>query len=154
MRHPSLRDEGLRDLPIKPVAHAWADFIVAELIFTLRLAFVVQSVVTVSSSLSQFFGCAISKGVATGGWVIGKISKESLHPDACSGGGGISLGCSNPPGALGIYSAMKGSQTFQLKPDAHGWADLSLLSSSLSQLFGFAMGMRLTIGGCVIGKIS
>ena len=91
---------------LKPVVHAWADFIVAELFFTLRLAFVVQSVVTVSSSLSQFFGCAISKGVATGGWVIGKISKESLHPDACSGGGGISLGCSNPPGALGIYSTM------------------------------------------------
>jgi hypothetical protein len=42
---------------LKPVAHAWADFIVAELIFTFGLAFVVQSVVTVSSSLSQFFGC-------------------------------------------------------------------------------------------------
>ena len=41
---------------LKPVAHAWAVFIVAELIFTLRLAFVVPAVVISRSGSSQFSG--------------------------------------------------------------------------------------------------
>jgi len=70
------------------------------------------------------------------------------------------------------YSAMKGGKTFQLKPDAHGWADVivaefiftfvlafvvlsvATVNNSLSQFFGFAIGMCVTVGGCAIGKIS
>ena len=48
--------KGSKTFQLKPAAHGWADVIVAELIFTLMLAFVVPSVVTVDSSLSQFFG--------------------------------------------------------------------------------------------------
>ena len=76
----------------------WNDVIVAELIFTLMLAFVAQSVVTVSSSLSQFFGFAIGMCVTIGGCVLGKISEGSLNPEAYSSGG-ISMGCFNPAGA-------------------------------------------------------
>ena len=65
------------------------------------LAFVVPSVVTESSCLSQFFGVAIRMCVAIGGCVIGKISEGSLNPEAYSGDG-ISMGCSDPAGALGI----------------------------------------------------
>ena len=63
----------------------WNDVIVAELIFTLMLAFVAQSVVTVSSSLSQFSGFAIGMCVAIGGCVMGKISEGSLNPEAWLG---------------------------------------------------------------------
>jgi hypothetical protein len=93
--------KGCETFQLKPVAHGWADFSVAELIFTLRLAFVAPSVVAASSSLPQFFGFAINMCVAISGCVLGKNSEESLHPDACSGGC-ISMGDSRPPGALGI----------------------------------------------------
>ena len=59
------------------VTHGWADVIVAELIFTLMLAFVVPSVVTVNSSLSQFFGFAIGMCLTIGGCVIGKVKKTN-----------------------------------------------------------------------------
>jgi glycerol uptake facilitator-like aquaporin len=90
--------KGSKTFQLKPVAHGWANVIVAELIFTLMLVFVVPSVVTVSSSLSQFFGFAIGMCVAIGGCVMGKISEGSLNPEAYSSGG-ISMGCFNPAGA-------------------------------------------------------
>ena len=65
------------------------------------LVFVVPSVVTVRSSLSQFFGFAIGKCVKVGVCVIGKISEGSLNPEAYRGDG-ISMGCSDPAGSLGI----------------------------------------------------
>ena len=67
---------------------------------------------------------------------------------------------------------MKGCKTFQLKPDAHGWADVivaefaftfvlafvvlsvATVKNNLSQLFGSAIGMCVKVGGCAIGKIS
>merc|ERR1712232_432995 len=71
------------------------------------------------------------------------------------------------------YSFMKGGKTFQLKPDAHGWADVCVAefiftfvlafvvlsvatakNDHLSHFFGFAIGMCVTVGGCAIGKIS
>ena len=67
--------KGCKTFQLKPDAHGWADVIVAELIFTLMLAFVGPSVVTVDSSLSQFFGFAIGMCVTIGGCVIGKISE-------------------------------------------------------------------------------
>ena len=45
------------------------------------MVFVLQSVVTVSSSLSQFFGFAIGMCVTIGGCVMGKISEGSLNPE-------------------------------------------------------------------------
>ena len=76
--------KGSKTFQLKPVAHGWANVIVAELIFTLMLVFVVPSVVTVSSSLSQFSGFAIGMCVAIGGRVMGKISERSVNPEAYS----------------------------------------------------------------------
>ena len=90
--------KGPKTFQLKPVAHGWANVIVAELIFTLMPVFVVPFVVTVSSSLSQFSGFAIGMCVAIGGCVIGKISEGSLNPEAYSSGS-ISMGCFNPAGA-------------------------------------------------------
>merc|ERR1719263_2428789 len=54
---------------LKPAAYKWSQAITAELVFTFVLAFVVLSVATVKSALSEYFGFA-----------IGKVSGGSLTP--------------------------------------------------------------------------
>mmetsp|Transcript_61150 Transcript_61150/g.138193 ORF Transcript_61150/g.138193 Transcript_61150/m.138193 type:complete len:467 (+) Transcript_61150:79-1479(+) len=52
----------------------------AELAFTFVLAFVVLSVATVKSPLSEFFGLAIGMCVTVGGIAVGAVSGASLNP--------------------------------------------------------------------------
>lgn len=70
------------------------------------------------------------------------------------------------------YSAMKGGQTFALKPESSTWTQVCVaefvytfvlafvvlsvatVKNGLSEYFGFAIGMCVTVGGCAIGKIS
>merc|ERR1719313_2728684 len=70
---------------LKPPAYSWSQAIVAELTFTFVLAFVVLSVATVKSALSQYFGFAIGMCVTVGGCAIGKVSGGSLNPAVTSG---------------------------------------------------------------------
>merc|ERR1719473_532344 len=65
---------------LKPAAYKWSQVIVAELVFTFVLAFVVLSVATVKNSLSEYFGFAIGMCVTVGGCAIGKVSGGSLNP--------------------------------------------------------------------------
>jgi len=65
---------------LKPAAYKWSQVIVAELVFTFVLAFVVLSVATVKSALSEYFGFAIGMCVTVGGCAIGKVSGGSLNP--------------------------------------------------------------------------
>merc|ERR1719199_1881735 len=70
------------------------------------------------------------------------------------------------------YSAMMNGETFALKPAAYKWSQViaaevvftfvlafvvlsvATVKNSLSEYFGFAIGMCVTVGGCAIGKIS
>merc|ERR1719436_258705 len=54
--------------------------IIAEIVFTFVLCFVVLSVATVKSPLSEYFGFAIGACVTVGGNAIGKVSGGSLNP--------------------------------------------------------------------------
>jgi len=65
---------------LKPEAYKWQQVIVAELVFTFVLAFVVLSVATVKNALSEYFGFAIGMCVTVGGFAIGKVSGGSLNP--------------------------------------------------------------------------
>merc|ERR1719454_2232513 len=65
---------------LKPAAYTWSQSIIAELVFTFVLAFVVLSVATVKSALSEYFGFAIGMCVTVGGFAIGKVSGGSLNP--------------------------------------------------------------------------
>jgi aquaporin Z len=65
---------------LKPAAYKWSQVIIAELVFTFVLAFVVLSVATVENALSQYFGFAIGMCVTVGGCAIGKVSGGSLNP--------------------------------------------------------------------------
>jgi len=65
---------------LKPAAYAWHQVVAAEFVFTFVLAFVVLSVATVNSALSQYFGFAIGMCVTVGGCAIGKVSGGSLNP--------------------------------------------------------------------------
>merc|ERR1719321_665621 len=65
---------------LKPATSTWTQVIIAELVFTFVLAFVVLSVATVKSPLSEYFGFAIGMCVTVGGCAIGKISGGSLNP--------------------------------------------------------------------------
>lgn len=58
----------------------WAHVAAAEIAFTFLLAFVVLSVATVKSPLSEYFGLAIGSCVTCGGYAIGSISGGSLNP--------------------------------------------------------------------------
>merc|ERR1719410_3208216 len=60
--------------------YAWYQAIIAEVIYTFVLAFVVLSVATVKSPLSEYFGFAIGACVTVGGNAIGKVSGGSLNP--------------------------------------------------------------------------
>merc|ERR1719271_444492 len=67
--------------PLGPVGtYKWSQAIVAEFAFTFVLAFVVLSVATVKSALSEYFGFAIGMCVTVGGCAIGKVSGGSLNP--------------------------------------------------------------------------
>jgi aquaporin Z len=70
------------------------------------------------------------------------------------------------------YSALKGGETFALKPPSSTWGQVAAaefvftfvlafvvlsvatVKNTLSQYFGFAIGMCVTVGGCAIGKVS
>jgi aquaporin Z len=65
---------------LKPEGSHWSQIIPAELVFTFVLAFVVLSVATVKSPLSEYFGLAIGMCVTAGGYAIGKVSGGSLNP--------------------------------------------------------------------------
>jgi len=65
---------------LKPADSKWHQAIIAELVFTFVLAFVVLSVATVHSVLSEYFGFAIGMCVTVGGFAIGKVSGGSLNP--------------------------------------------------------------------------
>jgi len=70
------------------------------------------------------------------------------------------------------YSALKNGKTFQLKPDASTWGQVLIaefvftfvlcfvvlsvatVKNALSQYFGFAIGMCVTVGGFAIGAVS
>jgi len=65
---------------LRPADSNWGQVFMAELIWTAVLAFVVLSVATVQSSLSEYFGLAIGLCVTVGGCAIGGISGGSLNP--------------------------------------------------------------------------
>lgn len=69
--------------------YGWPEVAVAEIMFTFLLCFVVLSVATVKSPLSEYFGLAIGSCVTAGGYAIGAISGGSLNP-AVSFGIGVS----------------------------------------------------------------
>jgi aquaporin Z len=65
---------------LKPAGYKWSQALTAELVFTFVLSFVVLSVATVKSALSEYFGFAIGMCVTVGGCAIGKVSGGSLNP--------------------------------------------------------------------------
>jgi len=79
-----------KSFPLGPgKGYGWAEAAVAEIMFTFLLAFVVLSVATVETPLSEYFGLAIGSCVTAGGYAIGAVSGGSLNP-AVSFGIGIS----------------------------------------------------------------
>jgi aquaporin Z len=79
-----------KSFPLGPgKGYGWAEAAVAEIMFTFLLAFVVLSVATVQSPLSEYFGLAIGSCVTAGGYAIGAVSGGSLNP-AVSFGIGVS----------------------------------------------------------------
>jgi aquaporin Z len=79
-----------KSFPLGPgKGYGWAEAAVAEIMFTFLLAFVVLSVATVESPLSEYFGLAIGSCVTAGGYAIGAVSGGSLNP-AVSFGIGVS----------------------------------------------------------------
>jgi len=84
-----------KSFPLGPgKGYGWAEAAVAEIMFTFLLAFVVLSVATVESPLSEYFGLAIGSCVTAGGYAIGAVSGGSLNPAVSFGIGisGISAG--------------------------------------------------------------
>merc|ERR1719223_191897 len=79
-----------KTFPLGPgQGYNWVGVAVAEIMFTFLLAFVVLSVATVESPLSEYFGLAIGSCVTAGGYAIGAVSGGSLNP-AVSFGIGVS----------------------------------------------------------------
>merc|ERR1719379_2333298 len=110
---------------LKPAAYTWSQSIVAELVFTFVLAFVVLSVATVKSALSQYFAFAIGMCVTVGGCAIGKVSGGSLNPAVSIGistshiigGGGFwpcliysLVECAAGAAAAGVFKATQPSE--------------------------------------------
>jgi len=86
---------------LKPAAYKWSQVVVAELVFTFVLAFVVLSVATVNNALSEYFGFAIGMCVTVGGFAIGKVSGGSLNPAVS-----IGISTSHIMGGGGFYPCL------------------------------------------------
>merc|ERR1719223_2235796 len=70
-----------KSFPLAPgKGYGWAEAAVAVIMFAFLLAFVVLSVATVESPLSECFGLAIGSCVTAGGYAIGAVSGGSLNP--------------------------------------------------------------------------
>jgi len=70
-----------KSFPLGPGdGHNWARVVVAEIVFTFVLCFVVLNVATTKAGLSQYFGLAIASCVTAGGYAIGAVSGGSLNP--------------------------------------------------------------------------
>jgi len=92
--------EGGKSFPLAPgKGYGWAEAAIAEIMFTFLLAFVVLSVATVESPLSEYFGLAIGSCVTAGGYAIGAVSGGSLNP-------AVSFGISASHAAFGGGSAL------------------------------------------------
>jgi aquaporin Z len=104
---------------LKPAESAWSQVFAAELVWTVVLAFVVVSVATVKSALTEYFGFAIGMCVTVGGYAIGSISGGSL----------------NPAVSLGISSASKIDYAWQFIP----YACFELLASAVAAGLFLAM---------------
>lgn len=77
---------GGKTVPLNPFpAHSTYQALVGEFIFTFLLSFVVLSVATVKSPLTEYFGLAIGACVIAGGYAIGNISGGSLNPAVSAG---------------------------------------------------------------------
>jgi len=95
--------ENGKTFPLSPgKGYGWAEAGVAEIMFTFMLAFVVLSVATTKSPLSEFFGLAIGSCVTAGGYAIGAVSGGSLNPavsfgisvsHAANGGSDLLMNC-------------------------------------------------------------
>merc|ERR1719262_848428 len=71
---------------LEPVApYGWSAALQGEFVFTFVLCFVVLSVATVATPLSQYFGLAIGMCVTAGGCAIGGVSGGSLNPAVSTG---------------------------------------------------------------------
>mmetsp|Transcript_47850 Transcript_47850/g.113700 ORF Transcript_47850/g.113700 Transcript_47850/m.113700 type:complete len:464 (-) Transcript_47850:181-1572(-) len=69
-----------KSFPLYSGDYGWHQALEAELVFTFILSFVVLSVATGKSPLSEYFGFAIGMCVTVGGFAIGKVSGGSLNP--------------------------------------------------------------------------
>jgi aquaporin Z len=93
--------EGGKTFPLGPgKGHGMPQAALAEIFFTFLLCFVVLSVATVKSPLSEYFGLAIGSCVTAGGYAIGAVSGGSLNPAVSIGissahvmGGGAFVNC-------------------------------------------------------------
>merc|ERR550537_1124966 len=100
--------EGGKTFPLGPgKGHGMPQAALAEIFFTFMLCYVVLSVATVTSPLSEYFGLAIGSCVTAGGLAIGNVSGGSLNPAVSTGisaariiGGGHFYNCL-------IYSAVE-----------------------------------------------
>merc|ERR1719213_1602275 len=71
---------------LEPVApYGWSAALGGEFVFTFVLCFVVLSVATIRTPLTQFFGLAIGSCVTAGGLAIGNVSGGSLNPAVSTG---------------------------------------------------------------------
>merc|ERR1719223_2527484 len=96
--------EGGKSFPLAPgKGYGWAEAAVAEIMFTFLLAFVVLSVATVESPLSEYFGLAIGSCVTAGGYAIGAVSGGSLNSAVSFG---IAVSGGTPLNAV-FYSAFE-----------------------------------------------
>ncbi|CAK9117748.1 unnamed protein product [Durusdinium trenchii] len=82
-----------QSFPLGPVGNStWGQVVVAELIFTFLLSFVVLSVaVSKQTKSSNMFGFLIGSCVTVGGFAVGGISGGSLNPAVSIGLAGVSI---------------------------------------------------------------
>jgi len=91
MMHSEFGDLHAETFELKAGAgFGWQHVAFAEISFTFLLCFVVLSVATIKSPLSQFFGLAIASCVTAGGYAIGAVSGGSLNPAVSIGIAGAS----------------------------------------------------------------
>jgi len=136
----------------------WWEAMLAEVIYTFMLCFVVLNVATASKwAGNQFFGLAIGFVIVAGGYAAGNISGGAFNPAVAFGidvsSAGLGFGWAFAYAGYELIGAALAAGLFRVvRPDEFGGsADYELSTKLVSEFLGTFM-LVLTVGLNVLGK--
>jgi aquaporin Z len=145
------------------------------LVLTVGLNVLGKSTATPFSAAAALMSMVFALGSCSGAHFNPAITVAFICRGACSSSDGLKYMCVQLGAgicAASTYAAIMNGETFQLNPHTYRWdqvcgaefvftfvlcfvvLSVATVKEPLSEFFGFAIGMCITVGGCAVGKVS